>query len=291
MRNRLIYVISMVVLFLVGFISGCLFEVGFEGGEEKGNGSMEYEEHDFYNPPPTGWVSIGAGTDSDYQQTFCYGDFDNDGVKELVGSYSHSAVGIFIHEKTKDGWSRSVLHPKFDPSLTHIKGMDGGWPVKGLVSGDFDGDGFDEIISMADAINYPPVHGNGSDTIPFPGCIYIDWIDGKGFMLKIPEDFASSLKNYLDKEVIFGIRPEDVYLERAPIPSNEENSIPVTEEMVEPLGTETLVHLNTPEPGNQALVSLTSREAIGLNRGEKKKVTLDLTKMHAFEKDTEKAIV
>lgn len=117
------------------------------------------------------------------------------------------------------------------------------------------------------------------------------WIDGKGFMLKIPEEFASSLKNYLDKEVIFGIRPEDVYLERAPIPSNEENSIPVTVEMVEPLGTETLVHLNTPEPGNQALVSLTSREAMGLNRGEKKKVTLDLTKMHTFEKDTEKAIV
>ncbi len=51
-----------------------------------------------------------------------------------------------------------------------------------MVSGDFDGDGFDEIISMADAINYPLIHGNGSDTIPFPGCIYIDWVEGKGFI-------------------------------------------------------------------------------------------------------------
>ncbi len=122
MRNKLVYMFSMVALFLVGFVSGCLFKVDFEGG---GNGSVEYEEHGFYNPPPTGWVSIGAGTEDDYQQTFCYGDFDDDGVKELVGSYSHSAVGVFIHEKTENGWSRSVLHPKFDPSLTHVKGMDG----------------------------------------------------------------------------------------------------------------------------------------------------------------------
>jgi len=173
MNGKIVRVISAVILLTIGTMGGYLL------------GSISHTEgayYSYYNSPQSNWTSIGAGTEDDYQQTFCYGDFDNDGIKELVGSYSHSAVGIFIHEKTENGWNREILYPRFDPSLTHTKGMDGGWPVKGLVSGDFDGDGFDEIISMADAINYPPVHGNGSDTIPFPGCIYIDWVDGEGFV-------------------------------------------------------------------------------------------------------------
>jgi len=97
----------------------------------------------------------------------------------MVGSYSHSAVGIYIHENTAGGSEKSILHPRFDPDLTHTKGMDGGWPVKGIVSGDFDADGIDEIITMADAVSYPPVHQK--ETVPFPGCIYIDWSEGSGF--------------------------------------------------------------------------------------------------------------
>jgi hypothetical protein len=91
-------------------------------------------------------------------------------------------VGVFLHRQSGSLWNMSVLHPKFDPALNHVKGMQGGWPVKGLVTGDFDGDGRTEIITSADAISYPPIHGNGDDTIPFPGCIYVDWIAGQGFV-------------------------------------------------------------------------------------------------------------
>jgi hypothetical protein len=143
--------------------------------------SCSSESYYFYNHPPEGWVPLGEGTQRDYQQSFVYGDFDGDGANEMVGSYSHSAVGMFIHENTTGGWEKSVLHPRFDPELTHTKGMDGGWPVKGIVSGDFDSDGFDEIITMADAVSYPPIHQK--ETVPFPGCIYIDWNENSGFTL------------------------------------------------------------------------------------------------------------
>lgn len=137
------------------------------------------ESYEFYNHPPEGWIPIGEGTQKDYQQSFVYGDFDGDEVNEMVGSFSHSAVGMFIHENTGGSWEKSILHPRFDPDLTHTKGMDGGWPVKGIVSGDFDADGFEEVISMADAVSYPPVHQN--QTVPFPGCIYIDWNETADF--------------------------------------------------------------------------------------------------------------
>ena len=116
------------------------------------------------------------------------------------------------------------------------------------------------------------------------------WIDGKGFMLRVPDNYISSIESYVDKDVLFGIRPEDVSSGQTPS-SNEENTISAIVEMVEPLGTETVVHLTSPDPGNHAFTLLTGREAIRLKRGQGLKVTLDLNKMHVFEKDTEKTII
>ncbi|MCD6383905.1 MAG: hypothetical protein J7L88_05530 [Thermoplasmata archaeon] len=167
----------MAIFLVLSFLSGSLLGYFLFGSEGGGRDGREY-----YLPPPEGWHRMGRGTKEDYQQCFCYGDFDGDGEYEVVGSYSHSAVGVFIHRRAGGKWRMEVLHPKFDPSLNHVRGMDGGWPVKGLTSGDFDGDGIDEIITYADAVNFPPAHGNGSDTIPFPGAIYIDYVKGKGFV-------------------------------------------------------------------------------------------------------------
>lgn len=123
---------------------------------------------------PANWFPLGATTLHNYQQCFGYGDFDGDGTKEMVGSFSHSWPGMFIHRYDGNQWNYSVLHPKFAPDTAlHIKGMNGTWPVKGFTSGDFDGDGRYEIITYADQIMYPLAHG---DTVyPFPGCIYIDY--------------------------------------------------------------------------------------------------------------------
>ncbi|MGQ4895039.1 MAG: hypothetical protein ACP6IQ_10505, partial [Candidatus Njordarchaeia archaeon] len=60
---------------------------------------------------------------------------------------------------------RTVLHPIFDPNNAN------GWPVKGLIGGDIDNDGYPEIITAADVVRYP--YGSNNKR-PFPGAIYID---------------------------------------------------------------------------------------------------------------------
>jgi len=126
----------------------------------------------YFLPPPPWWHLIGEATSGDYQMCYGYGDFNNDGISELTGNYSHSSIGFFIHKRINGKWIKTIIHQKFDPS-NHIKGMDGSWPVKGFTSGDFDGDGSKEIITYADQIMYPPAHQ--TERFPFPGCIYIDW--------------------------------------------------------------------------------------------------------------------
>jgi hypothetical protein len=151
---------------------------------------------------PDNWLPLGAATEENFQQCFGYGDFNGDGNNEMVGSYSHSAVGMFIHSYINFYWGKEILHPKFDTdTIKRIKGMDGTWPMKGFTSGDFDGDGRYEIITYADQIMYPPVH---ADTVyPFPGCIYIDYIPDSGFVAnplfwgKWGEDDASNVVSVL----------------------------------------------------------------------------------------------
>lgn len=120
----------------------------------------------YFLPPTEGWRLIGEAPSEDYQMCFGFGDFDGDSISELVGNYSHSAVGLFIHNMNAGKWIKSIIHPKFDPS-NRIPGMNGSWPVKGFVSGDFDGDDQPELITMADQIMYPPAHG--AARYPFPG--------------------------------------------------------------------------------------------------------------------------
>lgn len=107
------------------------------------------------------------------------------------------------------------------------------------------------------------------------------WIENLSFL--IPDNYISLIKNYINEEVIFGIRPEDISLS-----TNRKNSISMEVEMIEPLGTEVIVYLTLE---NYSFTCLTDRKAMRLDRGEKVKVTFDLEKIHLFDKDTERAII
>ena len=126
----------------------------------------------YFLPPPPNWHLIGQATSDDYQMCYGFGDFDNDNNPELVGNYSHGAIGFYIHNYIGGNWTKSLIHPKFDP-VYNIKGMLGSWHIKGFTSGDFDGDNKPEIITYADQVMYPPIHFQLR--YPFPGCIYLDW--------------------------------------------------------------------------------------------------------------------
>jgi multiple sugar transport system ATP-binding protein len=70
-----------------------------------------------------------------------------------------------------------------------------------------------------------------------------------GFKLRIPEDKAARLKNYPEKRVIFGIRPEDLPEAPCTVPGE---TFDVVVEVMEPLGSEVFLDVKA---GDQSLIA------------------------------------
>lgn len=112
------------------------------------------------------------------------------------------------------------------------------------------------------------------------------WLTRDNLDIKVPEQFVSNLENYVDKEVIFGIRPEDIYDVEFRDDATEANTIKSKVEVVEPLGAETLLHINIAEHSLTAKVSPKTKA----EPEQEFKVLFDLNAMHVFDKETEQAI-
>lgn len=108
---------------------------------------------------------------------------------------------------------------------------------------------------------------------------------GKGISLTLPEGQHKLLKEkgYSSKEVIMGIRPEDISASILAEEAYPEAQIETEVTVSELLGAETMLYLKA---GDTELVSRV--EARDFRRpGEKITVTLNLNKAHFFDKETE----
>jgi multiple sugar transport system ATP-binding protein len=70
------------------------------------------------------------------------------------------------------------------------------------------------------------------------------FLQAPGFKLKIPEDKAAKLKDYNQKRLIFGIRPEDLPEAPCSVPSE---TFDVLVEVMEPLGSEVYLDVKAGE--------------------------------------------
>lgn len=111
-----------------------------------------------------------------------------------------------------------------------------------------------------------------------------------GLEVQIPEDKAQILKSagYVGKEVVFGIRPEDIYSDNQFIEANPfKSSFQAEVDVVENLGSELYIYF-TNIGGIQMTARVDARESL------KPKMTvslaMDLAKCHMFDKDTEAAL-
>lgn len=107
-----------------------------------------------------------------------------------------------------------------------------------------------------------------------------------GFEFAIPDEWKSRLEPYVDKKVTFGIRPEDLgsdEAEKAPDMPKVKAKI----EVVEPMGSETYVYLNTGENSFIARVDPHKK----LRVGELESLAVLLPKAHIFDGETEKTII
>ena len=115
-----------------------------------------------------------------------------------------------------------------------------------------------------------------------------------------------NLDKYLntDKEIIFGIRPEDIHDEEAWVNDPKKQTIEVKVDVVEALGSETLLYCKTrseitPDDGEtiKSIVddvsNLTAKvdSRSSTKAGDTVKIALDIEHCHIFDKDTEVTIL
>ena len=113
---------------------------------------------------------------------------------------------------------------------------------------------------------------------------------GDGYMLsagncKVPVS-RPGLADYVGKEVIMGIRPEDFHIEPAMLEKAGTAVIEARIDLDEMMGSE--IYLYFEYEGQKMISRIPSKYAIKAD--ETARLALDLDKIHIFDKDTEKAI-
>ncbi|HHZ05884.1 MAG TPA: sn-glycerol-3-phosphate ABC transporter ATP-binding protein UgpC [Clostridiales bacterium] len=111
-------------------------------------------------------------------------------------------------------------------------------------------------------------------------------LDFNKYQIKIPANKTQGLDKYAGKDVVFGIRPEDVYDDAEFIQENSNSVVEANVDVTELMGAEIYLYLNIGGIPITARVDPTSKA----KPGDTIKVALDLNKLHIFDKETERAI-
>jgi multiple sugar transport system ATP-binding protein len=111
-------------------------------------------------------------------------------------------------------------------------------------------------------------------------------VDTGDFSVAIPEKHARTFESYAGKDIIFGIRPENVH-DTAFIPPNvESEQVSVKVDVTELMGNEIFLYLVSGKNTFVARVDPRSK----LRLGEQASVAFDLDSMHIFDAESEEAI-
>jgi len=137
---------------------------------------------------------------------------------------------------------------------------------------------------VASFIGSPPMNFMRGEIIKKNGRIYFD--EGK-FTVRIVEGMYEKINPYLGKEIIFGIRCEDIYDKLFVTEAPPENIVRVNCEVVEPMGSEVFLYLNTGRHTFIARAGAHDKPRVNNNMD----VVFDMSKVHFFDKETEETIV
>ena len=111
---------------------------------------------------------------------------------------------------------------------------------------------------------------------------------GVKYKIKLPasKNKDNVLEPYVGKEVIMGIRPEDVHNEDDLVAKFPDGIVEANVEVTELMGAETYLYMNCEEQSINARVEPTNTA----KPGDRIKITLEPGKIHLFDKDTEVTI-
>ena len=104
--------------------------------------------------------------------------------------------------------------------------------------------------------------------------------------LRIDDERKESLKNHINKEVVLGVRPEDLYDSDYDDLAESPEKIVAHCEIVEPMGNEFVVFLSTKHAKLTARFDPKKMPKVD----EDIKITIDMKKVRMFDKESELAL-
>jgi len=109
-----------------------------------------------------------------------------------------------------------------------------------------------------------------------------------GHTIKLPQEKSKKLLDagYANREVVLGVRPEDLHDDAAFVDSHPESVVEPTVVVTEILGAEILLYLAL---GTDNLIARADPNSQAKG-GEVVKIALDASRIHVFDKETEKII-
>ena len=112
--------------------------------------------------------------------------------------------------------------------------------------------------------------------------------------LRLPTEKANNpaLKEYIDRQVVLGLRPECIHDEPMYLSSMPENSIDVDIDVTELMGSEIFLYLRYKGQEEDTTTRIARGSPHSISRaGETVKVAIDTGRLHIFDIDTERCIV
>ncbi len=112
------------------------------------------------------------------------------------------------------------------------------------------------------------------------------YFDEGTFRVPIPATHEKGLSSFLDQPVIFGLRPEDIHLAESAQDLTQKSPMSATIEVVEPMGSEIFLYLNTGSNSLVARVNARTEPAVG----KRQACVVDMSKSHFFSAQTEESL-
>ena len=114
------------------------------------------------------------------------------------------------------------------------------------------------------------------------------FLEAAGLRVRAPEAFHTRLKPYIDRPVVFGVRPEDMALHDTKMDAGLGSTITAHADVVETLGSEIFIHLNCQ---GHSMVARMEVPDYPPTVGETLEIDLKMAKTHVFDTETTQAIV
>jgi multiple sugar transport system ATP-binding protein len=113
------------------------------------------------------------------------------------------------------------------------------------------------------------------------------WVDGGTFRLEVPESTLPALLPYRGKEVIFGVRPEDIHAKPFVPTSIIESDMKADVDVTELMGNEIFLYLLS---GQKSFIARVDPR-VSVKPSDQIDLAVNMANMHVYDRDTELAIV